>query len=95
VVDNLKTILAPIRPHTAQQLHEYLSYDGPLCGPQQVVDYQEEARSHQALTDDHSGAVGTWTKSDLPPGQELRQPAPPFKKLDKSVVEGEYARMEG
>jgi methionyl-tRNA synthetase len=28
VVDNLKTILAPVLPHTAQQLHEYLGYDG-------------------------------------------------------------------
>jgi methionyl-tRNA synthetase len=28
VVDNLKTILAPILPHTAQRLHEYLGYDG-------------------------------------------------------------------
>jgi methionyl-tRNA synthetase len=28
VVDSLKTILAPILPHTAQQLHEYLGYEG-------------------------------------------------------------------
>jgi methionyl-tRNA synthetase len=28
VVDNLKTILAPILPHTAQQLHEVLGYEG-------------------------------------------------------------------
>jgi methionyl-tRNA synthetase len=27
-VDNLKTILAPILPHTAQRLHEYLGYEG-------------------------------------------------------------------
>ena len=36
VVDNLKTILAPILPHTAQQLHEYLGYEGQLFGTQQV-----------------------------------------------------------
>jgi len=65
-VDNLKTILAPILPHTpvlrhrVQQLHEYLGYKGQLFGTQQVVEYQEEARlggvrSHQALTYDHSG----------------------------------------
>ena len=28
VEDNLKTILAPILPHTAQQLHEYRGYEG-------------------------------------------------------------------
>jgi methionyl-tRNA synthetase len=34
VVDNLKTILAPTLcvPHTAQQLHEYLGYDGQPFG---------------------------------------------------------------
>jgi methionyl-tRNA synthetase len=100
VVDNLKTILAPILPHTAQQLHEYLGYEGQLFGTQQVVEYQEEARhgglrSHNALTYDHSGAVGTWIKSELPPGQALRQPAPLFKKLDEGVIEEEYVRLEG
>jgi methionyl-tRNA synthetase len=95
VVDNLKTILAPILPHTAQQLHEYLGYEGQLFGTQQVVEYQEGTRSHQALTYDHSGAVGTWAKSELPPGQALREPAPLFKKLDESVIEEEYARLEG
>ena len=95
VVDNLKTILAPILPHTAQRLHEYLGYDGQLFGTQHVVEYQEETRSHQALTYDHSGAIGTWARSELPPGQALRPPAPLFKKLDESVVEEEYARLEG
>ena len=100
VVDNLKTILAPILPHTTQKLHEYLGYEGQLFGTQQVVEYQEEARrgglrSHEALTYDHSGAIGTWAKSELPPGQVLRKPAPLFKKLDESVVEEEYARLEG
>jgi methionyl-tRNA synthetase len=108
VVDNLKTILAPILPHTAQRLHEYLGYEGQpfgsaqgrLFGTQKVEEYQEEARhgglrSHQALTYDHTGAIGTWAKSELPPGQARRQPAPLFKKLDESVVEEEYARLEG
>jgi len=69
-------------------------------GTQQVVEYQEEARqggsrSHRALTYDQTGAVGTWSKSELPAGQALREPAPLFKKLDDSVVEEEYARLEG
>jgi methionyl-tRNA synthetase len=92
-VDNLKTILAPILPHTAQKLHEYLGYEGQLFGTQRVVEYQEETRSHQALTYDHSGAVGTWAPSALPAGQALREPAPLFKKLDESVIEEEYARL--
>jgi methionyl-tRNA synthetase len=94
-VDSLKTILAPILPHTAQQLHEYLGYEGQLFGTQHMVEYQEETRSHQALTYDHSGAIGTWTPSELPPGQVLHKPAPLFKKLDESVVEKEYAQLGG
>jgi hypothetical protein len=74
-VDNLNTILAPVLPHTAQQLQECLGYEGQLFGTQQVVEYQEETRSHQALTYDHAGAIGTWAASELPPGQALREPA--------------------
>jgi methionyl-tRNA synthetase len=59
------------------------------------VEYQEETRSHEALTYDYSGAIGTWAPSELPPGQTLRQSAPLFKKLDESVIEEEYARLEG
>ena len=53
-IDNLKTILSPILPHTAQQLHEYLGYDGQpfgfaqgkLFGTQHAEEYHEETRSH-------------------------------------------------
>ena len=98
-MDNLKTILAPVLPHTAQKLHEYLGYDGQLLGTQHVVEYQEETRlggvrSHEVLTYDHSGAIGTWAASELPPGQALRPPAPLFKKLDESLIDEEYARLE-
>jgi methionyl-tRNA synthetase len=94
-IDNLKTILAPILPHTAQKLHEYLGYEGQLFGTQHVVEYEEETRSHSALTYDHTGAIGTWAKSELPAGQALLAPAPLFRKLDESVVEVEYARLDG
>jgi methionyl-tRNA synthetase len=93
-VDNLKTLFAPFIPHTGQQLHEYLGYDGQLFGRQYVIEVQEETRTHEALTYDHSGAIGTWTPSELPPGQALRQPAPLFKKLDESLIDEEYARLE-
>ena len=36
-VDNLKTILAPVLPHTARRLHEYLGYEGRLFGSRHVV----------------------------------------------------------
>ncbi|MBN1815562.1 MAG: class I tRNA ligase family protein [Anaerolineae bacterium] len=100
VIDNLKTLISPVLPHSAQKIvstacGKYLGYEGQLFGTQQVVTYEEETRSHEALTYDHSGAVGTWAVSALPAGQALREPAPLFQKLDEGVVEEEYARLEG
>lgn len=90
----IKTILAPILPRTAQQLHPYLGYEGRPFGTQHVVEYQEETRTNQVLTYDHGGAVGTWTPSELPSaGQALREPAPLFRKLDEGVIEEEDARL--
>ena len=48
------------------------SAQGRLFGTQHVVEYEEVARSDQALTHDHSGGVGTWAPSALPPEQTLR-----------------------
>ena len=81
-------------PHGAAAAR-VLGYNGQLFGTQQVVEYEEEMRSHRAPTYDHTGAIGTWSKCELLPGQPLRPPAPLFKKLDESVIEEEYARLEG
>jgi methionyl-tRNA synthetase len=95
VIDNLKTILSPILPHTTQKLHEYLGYEGQLFGRRHVIKVDEETHSHQALTYDHTDAIGTWTLSQLQPGQALLQPAPLFRKLDESVIAEEYKRLRG
>jgi methionyl-tRNA synthetase len=101
VIDNLKTLVAPVLPHAcaaaqgAQRIHEYLGYEGQLFGTLSVETYEEETRSHEALTYDHSGAIGKWAPSALPAGQALREPAPLFRKLDEGVIEEEYARLEG
>ena len=54
--------------------------------------YDPEPRRY-TLTCNLIGAVGTWTKSELPPGQALREPPPLFNKLDESVIEEEYAQL--
>jgi methionyl-tRNA synthetase len=95
VIDNLKTLVAPVLPHSAQKIHECLECEGQLFGTQQVVTYEEETRSHEALTYDHAGAVGTWAPSMLPAGQVLRALAPLFRKLDESLIDDEYARLGG
>lgn len=91
VIDNLKIILAPYLPFSAQKLHEYLGYDGQLFGQLKIETYQEETRAHNALVYDPTGAIGRWQKSDLLPGQKLREPAALFVKLDPEIVEQERA----
>lgn len=71
------------------------SHRRSFCHYRKRKQYPSETRSHPALTCGHSSAIGTWTPSALPPGQALRKPAPLLKKLDESVFDEEYARLEG
>jgi len=93
VIDNLKILLAPFLPHSAQQLHEYLGYDGQLFGDLSIEEYQEETRSHKALVYDGSKAIGRWEKSTLKPGQKLREPKALFVKLEPEIVDKERAYL--
>src|SRR5690606_9052459 len=93
VIDNLKTILAPFLPFSAQQVHEYLGYDGQLFGEQKIVEYQESTRSHKGLTYDGSNAIGQWEKSNLQPGQPLREPKALYVKLEPEIVERERSYL--
>ena len=92
-VDSLKTILTPFLPHTSQQVHVLLGYDGFLAGPVEFRDVDDEGETHEILTGDYTGWVGRWEPSDLRPGQPLREPKPLFRKLDDSIVDEELRRM--
>jgi methionyl-tRNA synthetase len=95
-IDNLKVLLTPFLPFSAQRLHEYLGYDGVIAGPLEFRAVTEDDGSeHVVLTGDYAGWVGRWEPSALPPGQALREPQPLFTKLDADqVVADELARME-
>ncbi|MEW5958605.1 MAG: class I tRNA ligase family protein, partial [Chloroflexota bacterium] len=93
VIDNLKILFAPFLPHTCQQLHEYLGYDGQLFGRQYTQALVEQQREHVALGYDHGQAVGRWEPSQLPQGQPLRPPAPLFKKLEPELAQQELNRL--
>jgi methionyl-tRNA synthetase len=95
-VDSLKTLLTPFLPFSSQTLHELLGYEGWLAGPLEFRDVTEESgESHIVLTGNYETWVGSWAPSELPPGRELREPRPLFKKLDAAkVVEEELARLE-
>ncbi len=93
VIDNLKVLFAPFLPHTCQQLHEYLGYQGQLFGRQYTQSFTEAEREHVALCYDDSQALGRWEPSRLPEGQALQKPAPLFKKLEPEVAQQELARL--
>ncbi len=95
VIDNLKILLAPFLPFTAQKLHEYLGYDGYVFGQPYKQEFAETTHSHVALCYKAENIVVRWEPSQLPPGQLLQQPAPLFKKLDAELAEAELQRLLG
>ncbi|MDX6504991.1 MAG: methionyl-tRNA synthetase [Gaiellaceae bacterium] len=95
LVDNLKVLLTPFLPFTCQRLHELLGHDGFLAGPLEFREHAEDGASHLVLTGDYASWVGTWSPSELGPGQQLLEPEPLFRKLDPvAVVAEELRRME-
>ena len=93
VIDNLKILLAPFLPFSAQRLHELLGYEGQLFGVQNIETIHENEREHEVLTYDASAAIGHWEKSQLPPGQALQPPQPLFVKLDVDIVSQEREQL--
>ncbi|HEY6114281.1 MAG TPA: methionine--tRNA ligase [Gaiellaceae bacterium] len=94
-VDNLKVLLAPFLPFSAQRLHSTLGYDGAIGSKLEFRTVVEDGAEHEVLTGDDSEWVGRWEPSSLPAGQVLREPTPLFAKLDADkVVAEELERME-
>lgn len=92
-IDSLKVLLAPFLPFTAERLHGFLGYDGPLFGEQYVEPQQDSLGEHTVLRYRPPETGGRWQPSRLPAGQALRQPGPLFRKLEESVVAEERARL--
>jgi methionyl-tRNA synthetase len=92
-IDSLKVLLAPFLPHSSQHLHALLGYDDQLFGKLFIETFREATRDHQALVYRKDGASGSWTPSQLPPGQKLRQPAPLYRKLEDDVAASERSRL--
>ncbi len=94
VVDNLKILFCPFLPFSSQRLHEMLGYEGSIAGSIFFKEVAEgEGATHQVLTCEPETWVGRWEPSQLPVGQELKEPAPLFRKLDPKVVDEELARL--
>ncbi len=92
-IDSLKVIFAPFLPFTSEKLHQYLGYSDPLFGEQVVETHQDNLGEHSALRYVPDGASGSWEPSQLEPRKAFKKPEPLFRKLDKSIVEEERARL--
>ncbi len=86
-IDSLKVLFAPFLPFSSEALHGFLGYEGTIFGRQDIVQFAEKERTHDALCYDPAGATGRWAPSELPAGQRLRPPRPLFEKLDPTAVE--------
>jgi len=86
-IDWLKLLWAPILPHSSQQLHTLLGYNGQLFG-RQYTDTVNDARGvHLVLRYDHRDAMGQWDARPLAPGQPLRPPQPLFVRVTADTEE--------
>jgi methionyl-tRNA synthetase len=92
-IDSLKVLLAPFLPFTCERLNSYLGYDEPLFGEQGVESCTDSIGEHTALRYYPEKGKGYWAASQIKTGQQLRQPAPLFKKLEESIVAEERARL--
>jgi methionyl-tRNA synthetase len=81
-VDSLKVLFAPFLPFAGQRVHELLGYGDVLAGPLEFRDVGEDGDAHTILTGRYEGWRRGWGPTDLPEGQQLREPAPLFEKLD-------------
>ena len=86
-VDNLKTMLTPFLPFSAQRLHRLLGYEDVIAPQPEVREFSEDSDSHQVITGDYA-AENRWRPSELPPGRKLPAPEALFKRLD-DVEQGE------
>src|SRR6266849_3806101 len=76
-VDNLKTMLTPFLPFSAQRLHAMLGYDDVIAPQPEVKDVGD----HRVITGEYDSR-DRWHPSRLEPGRKLPEPAPLFKRLD-------------
>jgi len=80
-VDNLKTMLTPFLPFSAQRLHAMLGYDDVIAPQPEIRQFAEDGSSHTVITGEYE-SVDRWRPSQLEAGRKLPPPQALFKRLD-------------
>ncbi len=92
-IDSLKVLFSPYLPFSSERLHTFFGYQRPLFGEQFIETRSDQLGEHKVLRYTPENASGRWEPSQLPPGQLMQPPSALFRKLDKSIVEAERAKL--
>ena len=97
-VSDLRTVLSPFLPHSAQAVHEALGGSGTVSPMPQLreVEDLDGGPGYPILTGDYQRGetLAAWESVPIVPGTPVPAPKPVFRKLDDSVVEEEVARLK-
>jgi methionyl-tRNA synthetase len=94
-VSDCNTLLSPLLPHSAQQVHELLGRHGVLAPAPRLDDVSDldGGPGYPVLTGDYT-TEARWESTPIEPGVSVSPPTVLFAKLDQSVVDEELARMD-
>jgi len=92
-IDSIKTLLAPILPHSSEAIHQILAYAYPLFGEQFTENITDNLGDHTALRYKQGNGAGEWAPSDIEGGTPIVNPKPLFVKLDPEIADQERERL--
>ncbi|HEY2668765.1 MAG TPA: methionine--tRNA ligase [Rugosimonospora sp.] len=95
-VSDCNILLTPFLPHAAQTIHELLGGSGVHAPMPSIVEVEDldGGPGYPVLTGDYTEGA-RWASVPVRAGTALAAPKPVFKKLDKSIVDEELARLGG
>src|SRR5512143_3871227 len=96
-VSDLRTVLSPFLPHSAQAVHEAFGGAGTVSPMPEVreVDDLDGGPGYPVLTGTYRVGenVAAWSPTPIVPGTPVPPASPIFRKLDDAVVQEELARL--
>ncbi|UQX89331.1 methionine--tRNA ligase [Jatrophihabitans telluris] len=96
VVDDVKTLITPFLPGSAEKVHHALGGEGIWAAMPDLVEVEEPTAtgspSYAVLTGDYQ-TQAHWQSTPIAVGRPLAAPTPIFTKLDPSVVDEELDRL--
>jgi methionyl-tRNA synthetase len=97
VVDDAKTLLTPVLPHSSDKVFRLLGGEGVWSAMPELREAEDldGGPGYPILTGDYDTALARWESTPIEVGRKLAPPTPIFKKLDPSIVDEELARLAG